>query len=748
MSQVSVPTTEKKRRGASIGYPRIDGVERITGRAKYTGDWKVPGMLYGRIATSTVPHGIVRSVDTSEALSMKGVKAIVTCLDDRTVWSVGERDHKRRVFTDRVRFVGDCIAAVAAESRTLAREAAESIRAEYEELPSVFTIEDSKREGAPKLWDEGNVIGPLTYGFGDLSAAFGRADFTIEADYTTSRVHNAPLEPATSLAWWEGDHLTVVAGSQAVHGCRENLAKDLGLPLDNVRVICLYKGGGFGNKNNSMNYDLIAALLAKRAVRPVMVEYSRLEDFVGVHGRWSSAQRLRAAVRKSDAKLLAVDVRADCDIGAYTRHIKAGKFVEGPEGYYDCEAWKGEIYGVYTNTPVTAHMRAPTGPHSCFAVESLVDEIAANLGVNPLEFRLRNAITKYQGKEHFTSNGLRDCLLLGSDAIGWKERWHIPPRDGTGRRDGGQKLRGIGVAIASFHARLGRGEAVLRLGNDGKLEVYTGVVDIGTGAKSTMAIMAATTLGVPLDDVRVVWGDTGSCPYSIGESGSRTTSFTGFAVREAARLLRDDVLRLASGRLSCPPRDLRVSSEGRVVSRDGRSLTMAEVAASSPGGGTLEQRAVTEPVVPEHTERACFAAHFAEVEVDVETGQVSVTRYVAAHESGEIINRLTAESQVQGSVVMGLGMAFTERVLLDGSFGSMQNSSFLTYRLPNNTIVPKIDVIFTDTEDPYGPKSLGEIGIVPVQAAVGNAIFNATGVRLRKLPFMPEDVLRAIDPSL
>ena len=230
------------------------------------------------------------------------------------------------------------------------------------------------------------MIGPLTYGFGDPDSSFTRATLLMEADYSTSRVHNAPLEPAVSLAWWEGEKLTVVAATQGIFNCRDGLAKDLGIPVENVRVITLYKGGGFGNKNNSMNYDIIAALLARKTGKPVMLEYSRLDDFLGVHGRWSSIQHLRAAVDVASAKLLAMDLRAYCDIGAYTRAIKVSTLIGGPDGYYDAEAWRAEVYGVYTNTPTTANMRAPTGPQANFAAESLMDETASRLGVNPLEF--------------------------------------------------------------------------------------------------------------------------------------------------------------------------------------------------------------------------------------------------------------------------------------------------------------------------------------------------------------------------
>ncbi|MDA4118384.1 MAG: xanthine dehydrogenase family protein molybdopterin-binding subunit [Thaumarchaeota archaeon] len=728
-------------------HPRMDGFERASGRAKFAGDWKVPGMLYARMLTSTVPHGRIRAIDSANAASMPGVKAIITCLDDNPVWSAGEREHQRRVFADRVRFIGDIIGAIAATSRAEASEAVKAVAVEYEELPAALTIEDSRREGAPKIWDEGNTIGPLASGFGDLQAAFAGADFTYSAEYSTSRVVPAPLEPAVSLAWWDDDKVTLVAATQSIHPLREGLAQDLGIPMENVRVVTLYKGGGFGGKTAPMVHDFAAVLLAKKAGRPVMVEYSRLEDFIGVHGRWATVQHLRGAVKKGGdggAKLLAVEMKAECDLGAYTRAVKVSNFVQGTEWYYDCDAWKGEVLGVYTNTPATGSMRAPVGPHSCFATESFVDEVAHALGVNPLKFRLINAATLHHRQADFTSNHLKDCLLAGAAAISWGKRWRPP----TGvPREGEKNLSGLGVAIASWPARIGRGEAVLRLRLDGTLEVKVGLVDIGTGSKTMMAMIAGRTLGVPVEKVEVVWGDTDASPYSVGESGSRTTGFTGTAVRAAASQLKDKILLLAAGRLPVTSSAVLTLRDGAVFTNDGRKVSFKDLLESS-GLEAIEEKAATEPTLPDRTERHSFAAHFAQVEVDQETGAIQVVRYVAVHDSGEIVNRLTAESQVQGGVIMGLGMALSERILVDRDMGVTQNPSFLSYRIPNNGNVPKVEAIFVEHADPYGPKSLGEIPAVPVPAAIGNAVFNATGVRMRKLPLMPEDLLRAMDSSL
>lgn len=715
-------------------------MERVTGNAKYANDWKLSDMLYGRVVLSSVPNGRVKKFDLSKAQSIPGVEAILTCFDDFTTWKAGEREHERRVFTDRVRFVGDCIGAVAAKTRNAAQEAAEAINVEYEEESGVFAIRDSLAASAPKLWDSGNILGPLEYGYGDIEAAFKQADLVFERDYVTSRVHNVPLEPATSIAYWDKNgKLTVIAATQSLFGCRKGLSSDLNIPEEKIRIITQYKGGGFGNKSSSMNYDIIAALLSKKTGKPVMVEYSRTDDFIGVHGRWGSEQHLRAAIKRSERKILAVELKAYCDIGAYTRAVKAVKFVDGAEGYYATTAWKGVVYPVYTNTPSTAHMRAPMGPVANFAAESLVDEAAHELKIDPLEFRVRNAATRYGDEKDFTSGSFKDCLIKGAEVFKWESRWHPPTRPTE------TIAKGIGVSMGSWHSNVGEGEARVRANPDGTFLVTVGVVDIGTGAKSTMAVVASKALSVPLSKIQIAWGDSDYNIYAIGESGGRLTSFTVPAVREACSKLKDRILAHASQVYYIAKEQLEIRGEEIINKSDSRPLgRIVDVVKRS---GTIEEVTTTRQELPKDLARHSFAAHFAEVNVDTETGQISVEKYLAVHDSGEIVNELTASSQVRGAVIMGVGMALSEQVLIDPNFGGMLNSSFMNYRLPNHLQIPKIEVVFVKSSDPYGPKTLGEVGLVPAPACIGNAIFNATGVRLRRLPLTAESFLRAYDPE-
>ncbi|MCH4815774.1 MAG: molybdopterin cofactor-binding domain-containing protein [Saccharolobus sp.] len=732
-------TITEARKEILKSHPRIDAIYKVTGIAKYIADWNVKDVLYGAVIKSKIPHGKVKSIDVNEARKIEGVKDIVTCFDDNTIWNAGEKFHRRRVFTDHVRYLGDIIGAVAAETKFSAKIAAETVKVEYEEYPAIFKIEDAMKPDAPKIWEDGNVKGPLVISYGDIEKDFAEADLIFKGNFKTSRVANAQLEPAASLAWWEGNRLTVVAATQSIFGCREGLAKDLGIPIENVRVITYYKGGGFGNKASDMNYDLIAAILAKRTGRPVLIEFSREDEFSLVHGRWGTDQTLEAAVKK-DGTILSFRIKAYADVGAYTRAI--GKFVEGPESYYSTRSWYSEIYAVYTNTPPTGHMRAPPGPQSCFTTESLIDEIAYKLGVNPLDLRLKNAVTKVHNSSNLTSNGLRECLLRGAKEFNWYNRWKKPEKPKKG-----EIVRGVGMAMATWHARVGYGEAKIRLKPDGRVELFVGVVDIGTGAKTTMAMIVSRYLGVPIENIDIIWGDTENTPYSIGESGSRTTSFTGNAVKEASLELREKILNLASQFTGIEKKHLEIVN-GKVVSLDSSIEIDIGDLLTKTKTDYLEAFVRINQELDKNMERLSFAAHFCEVEIDTETGEINVIDYLAVHDSGEIVNYLTAENQVKGGIVMGIGMALNEKLIFSDYDGSLLNGNFMTYKLPTIDKIPNIRVIFVETEDPYGPKSLGEVSIVPVPACIGNAIFNATSIRLSELPFSRETLLAKLDESV
>jgi xanthine dehydrogenase molybdenum-binding subunit len=720
--------------------PRIDAYERVTGQAQYTGDLQLPGMLYARVLRSPHPHAKIISIDTSKAEKLPGVKAVIHHGNAQIPWSSGGHTHRRFIFNNPVRFVGDPVAAVAAADRHIAEEALGLIEIKYEKLPHVLDPNEALKPDAPKIAPEGNLsVGkgnfsaPIEESWGDLDNGFNAADRIFEDTYVTKHVNNAQLEPRVSVAKWEAGKLTVFASTQGVSNARTDIAKDFGLPLSKVRVVSKYMGGGFGNKNQAQDYDYMTAMLAKVTGQPVKLEFTREDDYIGMHGRWSSEQHYKIGV-KQDGTITAVQLDAVTNIGAYRK--QSGN-LSGTD-FYNIPNFKKVIKPVHTNTVVGANYRAPAYPQSVFGFASFVDQIAFELGINPLEMFEKNRIQKYKSKTPFTSNYLDECIAEGAKRIGWNEKWHKPGAIS------GPKKQGIGMALGGYPFRPGLGAATIRVNPDGTAHLLVGVTDIGTGAKSTMAIIAAEALGIPLSQIQVTNGDTDVTPYSVGESGSRTTPFTGPAVIAAAEDVRKQIFAIAAGRLKIKPEELDL--------RDGQVFVKSDPSQKTPLGrvvaqsGDLIGRATTNTSFKD-VEGKSFAAHFAEVEVDTWTGHVKITRYVAAHDSGTIINRLPAESQIKGGVVQGIGMAFSEELLTDTLTAIPINPNYRDAKVPTHLETPEVEVIFIEHPDPYGPfggKVVGEPPITPAVATIANAIFNATGKRFKELPITPDKIVRAI----
>ncbi|MBI2183879.1 MAG: molybdopterin-dependent oxidoreductase [Thaumarchaeota archaeon] len=720
---------------------RVDGYERVSGKALYTADWKQPRMLYAEVVSSTRPHAEVVSVDTSEALRVPGVEAIVDCKETGITWSEGEPARSRMLLDEHIRFVGEIVAAVAAKTRYAAHEAAEKVRVVYNDLPAVYDPEEALKKEAPQIWTSGNLRQIQRYERGFVEKGFQEADLIFEDTFRTSRFHNAAMETGASLAWWTGGNLTVIASTQSVTGARAGLAKDLQIPLSKVRVIALYKGGGFGNRSNAVNHDLLAAILAKKTGKPVLLEFSRYDEFLGSHGRWPTVQHYRIGVKK-DGEVTALQLRAYADMGAYHRRSPEIPYIRGPPEFYRCPNMKLEVYAAYTNTPFTGSMRAPPAVAGCFGSESLMDHVANQMKIDPVEFRLKNHIIKADNKDEYTSNGITECIRKGAEIIDWKRVWHPPSQGPTY----GSLNHGVGMAIGGWMARLVSASAIMKVNRDGSAHLVVGVTDIGGGAKTVLSMIAADTLGIPLQDVKVTWGDTDVCPFAPGETGSRTTTNVGLAVKVAAEDAKSQLLAKASQMLDVDPHGLDVA-DGTIFRRDepATRIPLSKVAETMPDA--IIGKATTDPKLPSGKARFSFAAHFAEVLVDKEVGKIIVKRYVAVHDSGRIVNPLTAENQVQGGVTMGLGLALTEEQIVNKSTGYLENPSLWTYRLPMHLDVPKIEVHFVETDDPYGPKSLGEPPVVPVCAAIANAVYNAVGARVKEIPLTPERVLRAMNTT-
>jgi xanthine dehydrogenase molybdenum-binding subunit len=717
--------------------PRLGLAEKVRGQARYTADLKRPGMLYGRVLRSPHAHARIVHIDTAEAERLPGVHAVLTHRDVPQV----RIDADLLPLDPELRFVGDEVAAVAADSEAIAEDALRLIRVEYEVLPAVFDAEEALQPDAPRVHPQGNLVGgkALVLERGSVAQGLAEAARVFEDTFHTQMHAPVGMETRAALAEWHGDQLTVWKTSRAVHAAdRQTLARVLGLPLEQVRVICPNMGGGFGNKDEG-RLAVLVALLARKAGRPVRLEYSRAEEFVAGRNRQEAHMRLKIGVR-ADGTPTAIELRAVMNAGAYvasglnvTRRVGQGALY-----LYTCPNARFEGLTVYTNRPAGGSFRGLGAPLGHFALEVLIDQIAAALGIDPLDYRLRHHVTAagqpgrrltppdeilpdepVEGGVPFSSNGLRECLLAGAERIGWRQR-----RQPNGSATGPVR-RGLGMAMGIYKGGIGRdGEAEVRITPAGHVVLAVGGVDVGQGSATVLAQIAAETLGVPMARIEVVMADTARTPPSHITAGSSTTMTTGLAVKLAAEDARRQLLARVDGIPALF--DLEAVSAGRRDDIVGR----ARVTSGSRDYLTN-----------------AFAAHFCEVEVDMRSGRIRVLRYVAAHDSGRIIHPQLAENQVSGGVLQFLGIALREELYLDRRSGVTLNASFLEHKSTSPVDFPPIEVLFPagpDPVGPYGAKALGEPPVVPVFAAVANAVANATGVWLREVPFTPPRVLQAL----
>jgi CO/xanthine dehydrogenase Mo-binding subunit len=707
-----------------VGHPtpRIDAEERVTGRAKYTNDVQLPGMLYAKVLRSPHPHANIKSIDVSKAKAMPGVKAILTYENCKVVWGAGSvaggqqysdevkknTKQRRYAFNNPVRFVGEPVVAIAAVNRHLAEDALQQVVVDYEILPHVIDQEDALKPDAPKVWAEGNLClnnrneaAPLAQKRGNVEQAFTSSSHVFEDRFSTSFVHNAQMEPRSCVALWEGDKLTVYTPTGGIANCRHDMARDLGMADEKVRVICQYMGGNFGNKNQNQDADLITAMLAKEAGAPVKLELSRRDDFLGVHGRWPTIHYYKVAAN-DEGKLQAIQLRGFSSMGGYRKNSGSMAGVE----LYDVANLDSSVSPVYTNKTVSGNFRGPEFPQGFFGIQSMMDDVAYKLKMDPVEFGMKNMVRTARENVPFSNYTLDECIKRGAEIFDWKSRWRPVPGS-----DKGPIKKGAGFTYMAFRSGVGSSSAVLQVDSKGQYTLFVGVTDVGAGAKTTMGLIAAEALGVPLSQVHVVWGDTDRCPYSVGESGSRTTIMTGYAAIQAAEDLKK-----------------QIAEKGMPT---GSNILVAS-ATPQPRGGAA---------------RNAFGAHFVEAEVDVELGRARITKYVAVHDCGRIMNPLTAASQIHGAAIQGIGMALHEQLLYDNRNGQPLTAGYYYDRIPTHRDAVPVEVTFIENDDgqgPWGAKSMGESGIILSPGAVGNAIFNATGKRMKDLPITRDKILGAL----
>ncbi len=750
---------------------------KLTGEARYTADLKLTGMLYGAILRSPHPHADVLSVDTAAALGLPGVRAAVTPFTaDGAGW--GRLAPDMGVLDTRVRFVGDEVAAVAADDPDTARRALGLLRVEYAALPHVMTPEAALAPGAAAIHPGGNLaLGEaLELERGSVADGFAAAEVVLEDDFEIPTHSAAPLEPRAALAAWgydDGIDLTVWKTTRGVHVDREALAGALGVPGHRVRVVGPFLGAGYGNKDET-RLAAIAAVLSRQAGRPVLCEYSREDEFIAGRVRHAAKIRIRAGFR-GDGSITAIEAEALLDTGAY---LASGAGVARRAGQgilylYHCANVKYRARLAYTNRPTAGSYRALGAPQGHFALESLMDRAAEHFGIDPLDFRLMNHVRPegqpgrrvtppgqvidsqpLEGGIPFSSNGLRQCLELGAEAFGWRDYsggGSVRASAGSGGAElaGGNPAlrRGRGMAIMIYRGGPGSPSAAeVRVEKSGGIKLITGLMDVGEGASTVLPQIAAEVLGAEYGQVEAVFADSRGTPDAPITAGSTATFSTGTAVVQAAGEVREALLELASSGLEAPVYDLDAALGWVFVRSDpSRRMALAEVAGRMDGD-VLSATASVIPGSPDHIVNS-FGAHFAEVEVDTDTGRVRVLRYVAAHDSGRIINPRAALNQAEGAVSQMLGFALSEELVTDAATGVTLNPGYLEHKSPTILDYPDVRVIFADVVDPVGPlgaKGLGEVPTAGVAPAIANAIRDAAGVRLRRTPFTPDRVLGAL----
>ena len=686
--------------------PRLSGADKVTGKAKYTFDINRPGMLYGRILRSPVAHATITAIDLSEAEALPGVKAAIPLIEP------GKR----------ARYQGQEIAAVAAITDDIAKDAARLIQFDYEELPFVVDVDEAMGEDAPQIRDDWlrNQSQPSIEERGNVEAGFAEAVVEVETTYSAPVQTHVCLETHGHVAEWDGDTLTVWASTQAVFGTRRDFAQHFKIPEDKVRIITEHMGGGFGSKFGPGVEGRAAVELARKAGAPVKLMLTRKDEHLVAGNRPSMTQRVRAGATK-DGRLIAYDLR-----GYGTGGISGGAGFTGPY-VYSVPNVRSEKFAVAINAGNERAMRAPGHPQGAFGMDSLMDELAEKLGMNPLEFRRINDTGE-------TSKVRQAEYTLGAQEIGWHRRNKVP---GAGKS---VKKRGIGMGSGLWGGGGHAGtQARVTIHADGTVEAVTGTQDIGTGIRTVIAIIVAEELGLQPQDISVKIGDSGPGLPSGGSGGSTTTPSVAPVVKTAATAAKQKLFERIAPLLGTQPEDLR-AVDGTIYAASDRTKSLSWKGAAGHLG--METIAGNGAWHDDLSEPGAAGTQFAEVEVDTETGEVKVIRIVAVQDCGLVMNRLTCESQINGGVIMGLSYALLENRIMDPQTGYMINPNLEDYKVVGAMEVPEIKSIAFDTDRKV--TGVGEPATIPTAGAIANAIYNAIGVRIRDLPISPEKILNAL----
>jgi xanthine dehydrogenase YagR molybdenum-binding subunit len=740
------PWTETRVVGTT--RPRVDGYERASGSAVYPADITLPRMLYGAILRSPHPSATVKSVDTSAAERLPGVHAVISAF---TPDDAATRPHsefiRNQLFNPTCRYEGEAVAAVAAEDPYLARDALRSINVEYEVHGFVADERKALEPGAFPVHEAGNLgREPRTYERGDVEQGFADADVVLEEEYRCECEIHVPMEPHGCVARWDGDNLTIWESTQGVYNVQTGVAGALGLPLSKVRIIGHYMGGGFGSKLQAGKYTHAAALLAKKAARPVKLVLTREETLLAVGNRPPGNMRLKAGVKR-DGTLTAFEFAGMGSGGAYGMG-GSSSLDWVVRDLYLCPNVKTELTDVYMNAGPSRPFRAPGHPQGAWALEQMIDALAEAIDMDPVELRLKNIPTVSQGRSNipYTTTGLSQCLEDGAATFGWREA-----KQAIERAPDSHIRRGVGVAAGLWAGGAGGPPCtvIIKIFSDGSINLNMGASDIGTGTKTIMTMVAAEELGVDPEAIQIEHADTGTTQYASASGGSKTVPTESPTVRAAALDAKRQLLELAAEELEVDISTLDMRG-GMIVSAADPSKNTA-----IPELQSLRRRRSLTGIgyrAPNPADKATcpFAAQFCEVEVNTHTGEVNILRFLGAHESGRVMNRLTYQNQVFGGITMGIGYGMTERRILDvDQTGKMVNKNWHDYKIPTAVDVPAdmtcVPIDVPDNEaNIAGCKGIGEPATIPTAAVVANAIYHATGVRVTDTPIDPTKLVQAI----
>jgi CO/xanthine dehydrogenase Mo-binding subunit len=743
-------------------FIRPDGKEKVTGVGRYTADMNLTGQLHAKFKYAGHTHARITRIDTSKAKALPGVLAVLTHADVPEVRYGGMVQDRLMFAKDTVRFEADVVAGVAALTPEIAQQAVDLIEVDYEPLPANSDIEKAIGAGATLIHEgwadyggdetmgrDGNTLGHSTVIRGDAAAAMATADAVVKGRYVADCSQGVPIEPRAIIAQWQGDKVTVWSSTQVPFAARSGVATVLEIPESHVRIVVPLLGGGFGSKCD-FHFEGHVAALARAAQRPVKLVFSRHEEFVAPdHRREGMVLELETGVRKDGSIVarrgkLVIDGGAYCGEGGFFAQMAAMHAI----GPYQIENVDIDSYLVYTNNQPSSSIRAPTAPQACWAVEQHMDEVAAAIGMDPVELRRRTLIE--EGKPGATGQvydeiGIRETLERAAEMIGWGQDL---PED-----------EAIGVACGwwpSFGVPSG---AYVKLNGDGSGQIITGAMESGTGAVMGLPLLAAEVLGMKPEDFSILYQDTDAGPWDMGSSGSQTTFNNGRAVIGAATEVREQLLDDAADKLEASRSDLELADGVvRVVGSPDRSVEISELAGSGKqylgkGSGEVPEAGASD--IASHCigdlGLTSFLApqlitHAAHVKVDRDTGVVRVLRFAAAHDSGKIVNKIGADGQVYGGVMMGLGQALTEGTQFDDE-GHQVNPHLLDYKLMTVADGPEIQIhwveINTPNAGPKGSKGVGEPPSVPTSGAVGNAIAKVIGKHVTQLPMTPERIWAA-----